>query len=73
MGEQEIVSCKFACNYKSADGREIRFCPVYSGSEENKRFFEATPGGDIVLFTVNPEASKVFETGKEYYIDFRKA
>ncbi len=72
MGEGG-VRAKFTCTHKSDDGREIQFCPVYSGSEENKKFFEATPGGDIVMFTVNPEASQYFEIGKEYYVDFSRA
>jgi hypothetical protein len=67
------VRCKFNCHYKSSDGKQIEFSPVYTGSEENKSFFEATPGGHIILNTVNAEASAHFEVGKEYYIDFTLA
>ena len=45
-----------------------RFDAVTSGSEENKRFFDSTPGGKVELFCVNPEVE--FELGKEYYLDF---
>ena len=50
-----------------------KLLPVTSGSEENKAFFEASPSGSIELGTVNEEAAKVFELGKEYYIDFTPA
>jgi len=47
--------------------------PVYSGSEENKQFFAATPGGSIMLHVVNEKGMAVFEEGKEYYVDFTPA
>ena len=52
---------------------DIQLSPVTSGSEENKRFFDATPGGQITLPCLNVEASKQFEIGKEYYVDFTPA
>jgi hypothetical protein len=51
----------------------VRLSPVTSGSEENKAFYEATPGGNIELATLNPQAGNYFELGKEYYLDFTKA
>jgi hypothetical protein len=42
---------------------------VYSGSEENKRFFAATPGGQFSFYTINQAAAAEFEMGKEYYFD----
>jgi len=39
---------------------------------ENKKFWDATPSGEIKLGTVNPEAAQEFELGQEYYIDFTK-
>lgn len=44
--------------------------PVTSGSEENKRFFEATPGGEIKLSVVQAEIGTHFPVGTEVYIDF---
>lgn len=41
-----------------------------SGSDENKAFYEATPGGKIELGTVNEEAIKQFTIGDEFYVDF---
>jgi hypothetical protein len=51
----------------------IVLSPVSDGSGENKKFFEATPSGEIKLGTVNAEAAAAFELGKSYYVDFTKA
>lgn len=51
----------------------IKLSPVYGNSDENKKFFEATPAGNIELGTVNEEAAKQFELGKAYYVDFTPA
>ncbi len=67
------VRCKFVCNMKDVQQKKLCFAPVYSGSEENKKFFQATPGGDITFYTVNQAAFDSFEQGKEYYIDFSPA
>lgn len=42
---------------------------VSSGSEENKRFFEATPSGEIKM-AVNNAVGKMFPVGSEFYVDF---
>lgn len=44
-----------------------KLLPVTQGSEENKRFFYATPSGSIELGSFSEEH---FEVNKEYYIDF---
>ena len=41
-------------------------------NEENKKFFAATPSGNISLGTVNPAAHEQFEEGAEYYVTFEK-
>lgn len=51
----------------------IKMRPVIGDSEENKRFFAATPGGAVELLVVNPEAGAAFELGADYYLDFTKA
>lgn len=43
---------------------------VSDTSEENKKFFAATPNGNITLSTVTED---VFEVGKSYYVDFTEA
>lgn len=49
--------------------------PVFSNEEgsENKKFWDATPQGEVKLGTINLEAANHFELGAEYYIDFVKA
>ena len=54
----------------------IKLTPVMGapgGTDENSRFFDATPSGRIELGTVNEDAAKAFELGKAYYVDFTPA
>lgn len=60
-------------DYESIEIRTIVMSPVGSNSPENKKFWQFTPSGELKLGTVNPEAWKEFELGKEYYIDFSPA
>jgi|SoiMethySBSTD1v2_1073268.scaffolds.fasta_scaffold312808_2 hypothetical protein len=59
--------------YNSGETQDIKLFPVHSGSEENKSFYAATPSGEITIGCANPDAAKLFELGKEYYIDFTPA
>jgi hypothetical protein len=69
-----MVRAKFSVIEKSpGDKGLVTLMAVYSGSEENKKFFELTPNGRISLDTVNPEVFAQFELGKEYYVDFTPA
>ena len=56
-------------------GKSITLNPVYSSDpeSENGKFYKQTPGGTIVLSTVNEDASKQFEIGKQFYVDFTLA
>jgi hypothetical protein len=71
-----MVRAKFRCSAKTERENagtttfSLDFYPVIGNSEENKKFFTATPGGKLELAVVNHEAAKIFEAGKEYYIDF---
>lgn len=66
------VHCQLVERFSDGSGN-AHFHPVYSGSPENEAFWKATPGGTIILYTVNPQALAQFEQGKEYYLDFTPA
>ncbi len=71
----EKVRAKFKVQTKykiqeGDDGMCISMHPVISGSLENENFYKWTPGGNISLSTVNPQAAEYFTVGREYYIDF---
>ena len=70
-----IVTKKSASAYQPGGGtlQEIHLMPVFSGSEENKQFFAATPSGSITLGTVNAAAADQFKEGQSYYVDFTAA
>ena len=70
------VRCKFVCSTKNeeSDGSaSITLNAVCDGSEENKTFFKYTPGGYLGFSTINAEAAKQLQPGKEYYIDISPA
>ena len=47
---------------------------VYAGgSDENDRFFAATPNGEIKIAMVSAETAALFELGAAYYVDFTRA
>jgi hypothetical protein len=54
-------------------GTEVVMHPVYSGSEENKKFWDATPNGQIQMTIKNEVAAEQFQADKEYYVDFTAA
>lgn len=70
-----MVRAKFKVKEKhiSEEAETIILYPVITGSEENKEFFKWTPSGEVRLQCLNPNASKQFEIGKEYYVDFSAA
>jgi hypothetical protein len=72
------VKTKFSCDAVSnvpagadvAYGKSIILHPVIGESPENDNFYKQTPGGNIMLSIVNMEAAKLFEVGKEYFVEF---
>lgn len=65
---------------KSAEyqsGGKVTLLPVYSPNpeHENKKFWDATPQGEITMQISNGEAFKLFEAnlGLEFYVDFTPA
>ncbi len=62
--------------YEPVEMRTIVLSPVYGNGDpnhENTKFWQYSPSGKIELGTINPDAWKQFELGKEYYIDFTAA
>jgi hypothetical protein len=55
------------------ESRNVYLQPVYSDTEENKAFWNATPGGSIQLSITNPAAYQQFKVGQDYYVDFTPA
>ncbi|MHB9148335.1 MAG: hypothetical protein ACYC2U_08245 [Candidatus Amoebophilus sp.] len=71
-----MVRAKFVVETKDpGDFGNITLSPVYSTdpNHENKKFWDATPAGQIQMWIQNPEAFKHFKLGKEYYVDFTLA
>lgn len=63
--------------YVGSDRQEMRTVilhPVYSDdpNSENKKFWEASPSGEIKLGTVNQAAWQEFDLDGEYEVIFRK-
>ena len=61
---------------ETVETRTLKFSPVYGNGDpehENTKFWSSTPSGHLELGTVNPEAWKHFELGKDYYLDFTPA
>ena len=70
-----MVRAKVTCD--SLVGNQVKFSTVYETdaqkSDENVRFTEATPWGNIALGINNPKALEQFTVGKSYYVDFSPA
>lgn len=77
------VRAKFYCSSvtkkvhweRNSDGStkyvfDAQFHPVTGTTDENKKFYAATPSGQLNLVSILPDA---FEPGKEYYLDFSLA
>ena len=77
------VRCTQISRYKEENGkyvpegvkemRTVIMLPVGGTSEENKKFWDASPSGRLELGTINPEAWEQLKLGEEYYIDFTHA
>jgi hypothetical protein len=74
----KVTSVEYTESYYEKGGpplATISMTPVYSNDpeSENHKFWKASPSGQLKLGTINPEAAKQFELGKEYYLDFTPA
>src|SRR5574343_1440901 len=61
--------------WEKVEMRTISLNPVYSNNpdDENRKFWDASPSGEIKLGVINPQAWPYFELGAEYYVEFKKA
>lgn len=68
-----ICRCKFRVisRTETTGGWELYAVPVGGGSpgEENNKFFEATPDGELKLQVVKGDIAERFNPGDEFYID----
>ena len=69
------IRAKFQCFTveQSEYGETIQLYAVADGSEENKRWSEATPAGSLQMTISNPGAQGRFKPGKSYYLDISEA
>jgi hypothetical protein len=56
----------------------VKMAAVYprkdeSGWDENKKFHEATPSGNVEMFISNPAVFETFHPGDEFYAEFTRA
>jgi hypothetical protein len=73
-----MVRCKFKCQKVTKQAGwnghpfvyEAELGVVAGDSEENNKFFAATPGGRIHLTTLKLDT---FDVGREYYVDITPA
>ena len=74
------IICKIYCSgYRVAQGwgqfprvRTVDFGFVANNSPENKKFWEATPSGQIQIGVANEGAMEHFDVGEEYYMVITK-
>lgn len=66
------VRAKFRVESKTqtASGYEVKMHTVYAGTEENDKYFNATPYGEITMGILNEAAAAQFVPGQYYYVDF---
>lgn len=62
-----MVRCKFKC--ESVQNGNVSLRPVTSGSPENESFYKWTPGGHLLLSTINEAAVEQSRVGEEYFLD----
>ena len=52
---------------------DIKARVVHGGSEENDKYFAATPSGELELGVLNSDAAAQLVVGQEYYLDLTLA
>ena len=62
--------------YVPCEMQSIKLNAVYGGddaSHENRKFWDATPSGELTLNVIHADAGNYFELSEEYYLEFTKA
>lgn len=76
MGSRSVIGEDGKQTWGMGEMHTVKMSPVYGNGDpdhENTKFWQASPSGSLELGTVNAEAVKAFELGKEFYIDFTPA
>ena len=73
MNVQAKMVCTAKINHGEGQAGEVNLMAVADGSEESKRFFEATPWGHVKLGILNPTAYGSFREGATYLVTFEEA
>ncbi len=65
------LKAKFVCHSVKnvIGGQFVEAHPVTGGSEENKTYATASPGGKLELYINNPEAFDAFKPGGKFTLD----
>lgn len=71
--KMKVESIELAVGGESGRGGTVRLYPVINGSVENEQFYKYTPGGSLVLSTINEAAISQFSLGQEFYVDLTPA
>jgi hypothetical protein len=68
----KVQSIERTESYSGGEVVTIKMAPVYSQDpeSENRKFWEASPSGSLLLAVINQQAAEQFILGKEYYLDF---
>lgn len=59
-------------NWENKKVATMEFNIVQGTTEENKKFFDASPSGEIKIGTVNQAVIDSMELGEEYYVILTK-
>lgn len=73
VGKEVEMRAKFSVTRveQELEGYKVTLVPVYSGSKENREFFQYTPFGKIEIGLISP--SIALRVGHDYYVDFTPA
>lgn len=74
--QREMAEGGRKTEYVPCEAWNVVMSPVFGNGDpdhENTKFWNASPGGEIKLLTVNAEAVRQFDLDGEFYVDFTPA